>query len=749
MRKSGIIQTRLLVGVLLLAALLMGSRCGDELKKAAEAAAAPEPTTVEAASSDVGLPGGDYNLDEDHDGVGSWCDNCLEVANRRQQETEANDPLKLGNACDCDFNNDGYCNADDANEFLVDFASGVDSDALGTDMTADGVVDQADFDLFDPLYAEGRPGTRRQTPPDVVTDGAEGTCWDDRINAVFGRDNASDGCSVPADQVIGLVALGFPADGDLNNPTNSKVFKNSGGLFSCPNAAFATFHKPGDICGIDIPIARCGSGRGGVPCAPGYCRSDGTDTCNTDADCSAETACFNGICNPDPPVACGDTADCAGDLGDSYVCESEVFCGDVAHPLACEKHDACGAVCGYRTYACNDQFLNDMIAICNNLEGLERQNCHADCILFANAYYESVSLADGQLFADDGTWLDIDFEDEKDDCACCDVIDPDGDGVPAVCGDGVCEPPVETCRVADCPEDCGACEAGDSCLQDEDCPGLACLPNGTCGKLPAGSNCALASECRSGLCVAKCIARCGDGFCDGDEVCGSASPFACFQDCGACEIGQRCLDGNDCAGDAACLFGTCAPKLPDGSPCESNDDCQTGECELFTCGGVKCLADSDCAGLGAELCVAGLCLPVKLPNNQPCVRNAMCQSNICNAGVCVADGSVPPNGVCTNSDACSSGSCVAGICAASCGDGICSPPQEICGAGSSGLDCNADCGKCSNGLVCNSNSDCKSGNCVLGICVADCNIFGASCSKDGDCCSGNCADSIVGKRCGL
>jgi len=730
--------------------LLLGLQCGELMSAPSDdpaaATSAPSDDPAAATSGVAAAPPVEFPTDADSDGVTSFCDNCLETPNRDQHETEA-DADGIGNACDCDFNNDGYCNSDDANLFLEDYQLGADANPkLGTDMNGDGVVDGADFALFESGFAANAPGTARTEPPEMILGGAApGPCWDYRVNR--GGDGSSDGCSVPASHVAGLELLGLPPGGDLNNPTDAKTLERTGGLVGCPNAAFATFRKPGDVCGIDIPVEVCSAPRAGLPCTPGYCKGPSELDCG---ECPSGTRCYPGgsRCNPDPPVACSTDSDCTDAFGadSGYACEDDVRCGDLSEPRACEKHDACGAVCGYRTYACNDQFLLDMLATCNALEGRERQYCHTDCLLFANAYYEAVALPDGQIFRDDGTWLDIDYADEASDCACCDDGDP-----PTACGDGVCEPPVESCRAPDCPEDCGTCELGDECLQDEDCPGLACLPDGRCGKLPAGSECSEFSQCRSGICIIQCQSRCGDGFCDGLEVCGSASIASCFSDCGTCELGQSCSAASDCASDATCLFGTCAPKLPDGSPCESDNDCQTGDCELLTCGGVKCLTDDDCSGLGAELCVATFCLPVKLPNNQPCIRNAMCQSGVCNAALCVDPGSVELGGLCTNDDACASGSC-AGVCipAEFCGDFSCNNGETCsscgidcgvcpfcgdfsCNNGETCSSCAFDCGDCcaSNGKICALNGDCCSGRCEAFSCEACTN---GSCNENSDCC---------------
>jgi hypothetical protein len=700
---------------------------------AAQECAAPLPVedpVVAAGAGPIGPPP-EVPADPDGDDVTSFCDNCLDAANRSQLDSDGDG---IGNVCDCDFNDDGFCNSDDANLFLLDYQSGVDAaPQIGTDMSGDGVVDDADFALFEPLFAANAPGEARIDPPEMIINGAmPGDCWDDRVNVVNGAgtigDGSSDGCSVPASQVIILELLGLPPGGDLNNPTDAKTRERTGGLVGCPNAAFATFQKPGDVCGVDVPVEVCTANRAGLPCSPGFCK-DARDAGDVDcASCPAGTRCYPGgsRCNPDPPVACSDSADCTDAFVAGYDCEFDVRCGDLSQPRACEKHDACGAVCGYRTYACNDQFLRDLVATCNALEGLERQFCHTDCLLFANAYYESVALEDGQIFSDDGTWLDLDYEDEAGDCTCCDPSTP-----PAVCGDGVCDAPVESCRTPDCPEDCGTCQLGDACLQDEDCPGLACLPDGTCGTLPAGSACSEQSQCRSGLCIVTCRPVCGDGFCDGNEVCGDASPFACFADCGTCELGQACTADGDCAISDTCLFGTCSPKLEDGAPCESDNDCQNGDCQLLTCGGVKCLNDGDCSGLGAEVCVATFCLPQKLPNGLPCVRNAMCQSGVCNAGECVASGSVGLGGLCTTDDACGSGAC-AGLCV--CNDNGDCPGSKVCLAAV----CVDPCAP--NATPCVSNGFCCSGRCD-GICLACTN---GSCNENSDCCGAQtCQDRNI------
>ncbi len=92
--------------------------------------------------------------DSDGDGVTDDQDSCIDVPNPGQADTDGD---QIGNACDCDFDQDGFCSIADFNVFLPDFQTSTDAGA-GTDMNASGNVGIEDFTLFLPGFMTGVPG---------------------------------------------------------------------------------------------------------------------------------------------------------------------------------------------------------------------------------------------------------------------------------------------------------------------------------------------------------------------------------------------------------------------------------------------------------------------------------------------------------------------------------------------------------------------------------------------------------------
>ena len=125
-------------------------------------------------------PGAGGLGDSDDDGLADNMDNCPFTVNAGQLDVDADG---AGNACDCDFNQDGLCDLGDALRFLNDFCADnptynlapIDcvatqnvSQGPETDMNGDGTVSLEDGPLFDAGLENGGPGPGAATPEDVA-----------------------------------------------------------------------------------------------------------------------------------------------------------------------------------------------------------------------------------------------------------------------------------------------------------------------------------------------------------------------------------------------------------------------------------------------------------------------------------------------------------------------------------------------------------------------------------------------------
>jgi len=106
------------------------------------------------------VAGGAGVFDSDGDGIVDSSDNCIDVQNSGQLDTDGDD---YGNACDCDFDQSLTCGIADFNIFLPDFQAAVDS-GVGCDMDRNGTVGIDDFNLFLPGFVAGVPGPSGLVP---------------------------------------------------------------------------------------------------------------------------------------------------------------------------------------------------------------------------------------------------------------------------------------------------------------------------------------------------------------------------------------------------------------------------------------------------------------------------------------------------------------------------------------------------------------------------------------------------------
>ncbi len=152
--------------------------------------------------------------DADGDGVPDAADNCSEQINPGQCDSDSDG---FGNACDSDFDNNGFIEAWDILAFLGDFTSGVAS-GLGTDANCDGFVNVADFGPLLAQLERGQPG-----PSGLFCAGLAG-CVDGDLDSIadpfdncISTPNASQ-CDADADGYGNHCDADYNQDGQINMP---------------------------------------------------------------------------------------------------------------------------------------------------------------------------------------------------------------------------------------------------------------------------------------------------------------------------------------------------------------------------------------------------------------------------------------------------------------------------------------------------------------------------------------------------
>ena len=232
---------------------------------------------------------------------------------------------------------------------------------------------------------------------------------------------------------------------------------------------------------------------------------------------------------------------------------------------------------------------------------------------------------------------------------------------------------------------------------DVDCGGPQCAP------CAFDQHCVLGRDCQSGRCAGTvpgrmyCLDHCSDGIANDDETdvdCGGPTCRGRF----LCKPGQGCATAADCAGDPSwrlwdpqCRAGVCVIPCEDQvqDQDETDVDCG-GVCVTHFFGGdtrggcgvgAHCRASSDCA------CVAARC---DEGEGGQCVRAA----------------------------------CVGGTCLHPCSDGIqdYNETDFDCGHAEGywilGCLSRVTCPACADGKKCAAGTDCLSGRCAAGTCVA-------------------------------
>ncbi|MDP6584265.1 MAG: hypothetical protein QF535_06390, partial [Anaerolineales bacterium] len=197
------------------------------------------------------------------------------------------------------------------------------------------------------------------------------------------------------------------------------------------------------------------------------------------------------------------------------------------------------------------------------------------------------------------------------------------DGKPETCGDGV---------------------------KNQDEIGVDC--GGTkCNKCGATEGCGSGKDCVSGVCLSNVcqIATCNDKVQNQDET-----DLDCGGICGACGVGQLCINKFDC----------------DSFRCDTDKTCLSASCV----DGIKNQdeTDIDCGGATCNACIDG-----KFCADGSGNHNTYCESQVCKGQICQSP---------------------------TCFDGVHNGPET-------GVDCGSGCKKCSVDTVCNTDGDCTTQIC--------------------------------------
>lgn len=223
----------------------------------------------------------------------------------------------------------------------------------------------------------------------------------------------------------------------------------------------------------------------------------------------------------------------------------------------------------------------------------------------------------------------------------------------------------KTCRQS-CPKDSMACPAGQICWANSFSSTGGCYPADQVSTAirDVGAECALPSECKSGICYGEPgdVSRCR-------TWCGAGNP--------ACETGYACRDLG--------TYGACVPadnRKDDGATCVAAEECRSQACvRLVTAGASYCRTSCDlqtwqcatgtsCVSYGSAS--TGVCMPSdgRKATGEACTANEDCISTMCvdfgAAGrLCTqncVDGWCPNDGQCRTGDAW--------------GD-LCAPPENV------------------------------------------------------------------------
>ena len=502
---------------------------------------------------------GQTDEDCDGDGVAQEVDNCPQVANHDQLDTDGD---TVGDACDPDDDGDNVPDVDDCDPKNPAVHPGATEVCDQVDNDCDGATDEGLCDDLNPCTKD--------------TCAADGTCLNTPNTAPCDDGDVctqTDKCT--AGTCVGSDAL--PCDD--GNPCTKETCDKVSGCVGTPVESGPC--DDGDPC------------TQGDHCANGVCKASTANPCDDGDQCTTD-GCVGG-CTHTPTNPCDDKNPCTDDICEPTACvhsPNEAACDDKS---VCTQVDRCqGGVCvGGSPILCSDgnPCTDDH---CDAKTGCWSQDNAAPC--------EEGNACTGPDLCQGGK------------CVAGPAVTC-GDGDP--CTQDSCHPILGCQHAASNP-----CNDGNPCTDDVCEPKVGCKYPNNFTDCNDGNVCTTGDKCTGGQCTGTGVLTCVDGNPCTQDLCnptlGCQYPPA---NGAACTDGNQCTPNDACVGlqcvgsgakdcedNNACTTDSCDPVggckhdfnangCDDDDPCTVSDKCAAGQCA----GGTPF-----CQTQG---CVIGFCLP--------------------------------------------------------------------------------------------------------------------------------------------
>jgi cysteine-rich repeat protein len=396
-------------------------------------------------------------------------------------------------------------------------------------------------------------------------------------------ESCDDGNQIDNDACDNLCVLASCGDGILNNGEDCDD-ANVDNTDMCTNACTAAAcgdefvqvgeecdmgggNSPNGDCTTDCAFAVCGddfiwAGQeecdDGVNNGPGQsCKGDCTNNFCGDEDVGPGEECDNGEINNAPGLEC--TSNCEnnicgdGDKGPTEGCDDgNLLADDGCDPVcAIENLPPMAVPCGNAIYACGDAIDNDN----DGFFDLDDPDCTTPCDDQEDSL--QTNLPGQNLDCKQDCYWDANSGQGDDHCIWNLKCDPENPGADIGCA---YDSNFEQCDLnlgQACLDFCvplvpNGCDCFGCCLIDNEYLYLDSNPQCSMDNLDACNNCTFFDNCNNPCVQEDCELCFGQGPEDLPEECQEPS----------CDIGEPCLEQNDCPDGDFCQTGCCVPIVP-------------------------------------------------------------------------------------------------------------------------------------------------------------------------------------------